>query len=140
VAIIVRAAPTYAFAARNKKTSTSTKSANYDNDWKTEVLTAMRLSTTSRNGTGEIAILARILGNDRGALPTSMARYILNRNFNERDKVRMHELITRNQAGSLSAAEKEELMAYARAGTLLSILKSKARRTLRMRITKRIPS
>jgi hypothetical protein len=37
----------------------------------------------------------------------------------------------RNQDDALSPAEKEELFAYAKAGTLLSILKSRARRVLK---------
>ena len=38
---------------------------------------------------------------------------------------------------ALSAAEKEEFFAYAKAGTLLSILKSKARRTQGIRLETR---
>jgi hypothetical protein len=41
----------------------------------------------------------------------------------------MHDLAVRNQNDELSAAEKEELFAYGKAGTVLSILKSKARRS-----------
>lgn len=42
----------------------------------------------------------------------------------------MHDLAVRNQEDALSAAEKEELLALVKAGDLLAILKSKARRTL----------
>jgi hypothetical protein len=42
----------------------------------------------------------------------------------------MHELARRNQAGELSAEEQDELFAYTKAGTLMSILQSKARRVL----------
>ncbi len=59
-----------------------------------------------------------------------MARHLLTLGFAERDKARMHDLAERNQAGELSPAAREELLAYAKAGTLLSILKSKARRAL----------
>jgi hypothetical protein len=48
----------------------------------------------------------------------------------------MHELALRNQAGELSFVEKEEMLAYAKAGTLLSILKSRARRVLRVKLRK----
>src|SRR5262245_58724896 len=85
------------------------------------------------NCVNEITILARILGNDQGALPASMARYILKRTFSASDKTRMHDLVTRNQDDDLSAVEKEELLAYAKAGTMLSILKSRARCALRMK-------
>lgn len=78
----------------------------------------------------EVSILARIFDDDRGLLPLELARSIVDVEFSERDRARMHDLAVRNQADALSAAEKEELYAFAKAGTLLGILKSKARRTL----------
>ena len=78
----------------------------------------------------EVTILARILGNEGGELPAEQARYLLDLSFTDRDKARMHELAVRNQDDALNAAEKEELHAFGKAGDLLSILKSKARRTL----------
>jgi hypothetical protein len=92
----------------------------------------MKLSTTNGNGLSDVTILARILGNDEGKLPVPMARYILTRSFSEADKARMHDLAVRNQSDALSADEKEELLAYAKAGSLLSILKSRARQVLRI--------
>ena len=91
------------------------------------------MHATAANGAGEteITILARILGNEEGRLPPDMARYILTLGFGERDRARMHDLAVRNQEGALAASEKDELVAYAKAGTLLSILKSRARRVLR---------
>ena len=52
----------------------------------------------------------------------------------------MHDLAVRNQNDELSPSEKEELFAFAKAGTLLSILQSKARRTLKIKLKKRIPT
>jgi hypothetical protein len=49
-------------------------------------------------------------------------------------------LAVRNQHDDLSPAEKEELFAFGKAGDLLSILKSKARRTLRIKPKKRTVS
>jgi hypothetical protein len=57
--------------------------------------------------------------------------------FSERDKARMHDLAVRNQDDALSPSEKEELFAFAKAGTLLSILQPKARRTLKIKLKKR---
>jgi hypothetical protein len=88
-------------------------------------------------GETEVTILARLLGNDRGQLSAEMARYILDLGFSDRDKARMHDLAVRNQEDALSAAEKEELVAFAKAGTLLSILKSKARHTLGIKLENR---
>ena len=45
----------------------------------------------------------------------------------------MHELAIRNQDGLLSPMEKQELFAYAKAGSLLSLLKSRARRVLKIK-------
>ena len=88
----------------------------------------------------EVAILARVLGNGEGPLPPQVARYMLNLGFSDRDKARMHGLAVRNQDDALSAPEKEELLAYAKAGSLVSILKSKARRALQLKPKKRSTS
>ena len=50
---------------------------------------------------------------------------------------RMHDLAVRNQEGALSPAEREELFAFVNAGDLLGILKSKARRTLNIKLKRR---
>ena len=97
-------------------------------------------ATTQHAGETEVTILARILGNERGQLPRDLARYILDLGFSERDKARMHDLVVRNQDDDLTAAEKEELLAFGKAGDLLAILKSKARRTLGVKPKKRTAS
>jgi hypothetical protein len=84
-------------------------------------------------GENEVTILARVLGNDKDRLPRPWARYLLALEFSERDKGRMNELAERNRQGALSATEKEELLGYAKAGCLLGILHSKARRDLKAR-------
>jgi hypothetical protein len=89
------------------------------------------MATTTQNaGETEVTILARVLANERGQLPSDLARYILDLGFSDRDKARMHDLAVRNQDDALSPVEKDELFAFGRAGDLLAILKSKARRTL----------
>jgi hypothetical protein len=91
----------------------------------------MHMSTaTTHPSDNEVTILARFLDSDNGLLPRDVARYILDHQISERDKARMHELAVRNQADALTPAEMEELAAYGKAGDLLAILKSKARRTL----------
>jgi len=97
-------------------------------------------TATTQAGENEVTILARILGNERGQLPIQLARYILDLGFSERDKARMHDLAVRNQDDALTPAEKEELFAFGKAGDLLAILKSKARRTLGVKPKKRITS
>lgn len=97
----------------------------------------MNKVTKNPPGEREVSILARVLVNDRGEIPPGMARYVLGLGFSDRDKARMHDLAVRNQEDALDAGEKEELLAYAKAGSLLSILKSKARRSLKAKTAKR---
>jgi len=91
------------------------------------------MSTTARTSDNEVTILARVFDDERGLLPRDVARALLGVEFSERDKTRMHDLAVRNQEEALSSEEKEELFAFAKAGSLLGILKSKARRTLKIK-------
>lgn len=95
------------------------------------------MSTTARTGDNEVTILARVFDDERGLLPRELARSIVDVDFSDRDKARMHDLAVRNQDDALSPGEKEELYGFAKAGTLLSILQSKARRTLKIKPKKR---
>ncbi|HZV04579.1 MAG TPA: hypothetical protein VE999_05775 [Gemmataceae bacterium] len=96
----------------------------------------MRKPPPEATAQDEVTILARILCNEEGQLPADIARYLLTLGFSEQDNARMHDLAVRNQEGKLSGAEKEELFAYGKAGGLLSLLKSKARRVLGIRLKK----
>jgi hypothetical protein len=95
--------------------------------------------TTHHAGASEVTILARLLGDEQGLLQPALARRLLTIDFRDSDKARMHELAVRNQEDALSAAEKDELLGYAKAGTLLAILKSKARRALKVKPAKSPP-
>ncbi len=97
-------------------------------------------TATTHIGENEVSILARVIDDERGLLPPDLARSIVAVEFGERDKARMHDLAARNQADALTPAEKEELYAFAKAGTLLGILKSKARRTLKIKPKRRTES
>jgi hypothetical protein len=97
----------------------------------------MHTNTTTDS---EVTILARILGNHQDRLPREIARYLLTLGFSDRDKARMHSLAVRNQQDALPPQEKNELLGYAKAGTVLSILKSKARRVLKIKPKKRTAS
>lgn len=87
-------------------------------------------TATPPTGENEVAILARLLVDEEGELPVDLARYLLSLRISDRDRARMHELAVRNQDDALSPAEHEEMHAFAKASTLLSILKSRARRSL----------
>ena len=91
------------------------------------------MSAAARTGDNEVTILARVFDDEHGLLPRELARAIVDVDFSERDKARMHDLAVHNQADTLSPSEKEELYGFAKAGTLLSILQSKARRTLKIK-------
>jgi hypothetical protein len=85
----------------------------------------------------EVAILARLLDKSDGPMPPEVASYILELSPSERDQARMTELAIRNQDDDLSPEEKEELIGFAKATSVLSILKSKARRTLGLKLETR---
>jgi hypothetical protein len=59
------------------------------------------------------------------------ARGILKLEFSDCDLARMHELAVKNQEGTLSTAELEELDNWVKVGDLIAILQSKARKILK---------
>jgi hypothetical protein len=91
----------------------------------------MHATAIERDVPSDAIILARVLGNAEGKLSVPMARHLLSCEFSASDKARMHELAVRNQGDALGPDERDELMAYSKAGTMLSLLKSRARRVLR---------
>jgi hypothetical protein len=97
-------------------------------------------SRASNSGDNEVTILARFLTNGDRPLPKTLARYILDLTISERDKARMHDLVVRNQNDELTPDEKKEMHDFGKAGDVLAILKSKARRTLRVKPRKRTVS
>jgi hypothetical protein len=92
----------------------------------------MRMATHTA-GTSEFAIFARLLSNHKEEMSPRLARYVLTLGFNATEQARMKELATRNQDGGLSAGEHDELMSYVKAGHLLALLHSQARKALKTR-------
>ena len=88
----------------------------------------MSLTQTS---TSETAILSRILEPDKPNLSSAAARAILEFDFSQPDKERMHQLSAKAQEGTLSRKEQVELDNFERVGHLLNIMQSKARRSLK---------
>jgi hypothetical protein len=66
--------------------------------------------------TSDIAIFGRLIQADKGDLARGLARYLLTLGFGEADQARMRDLAARNQEGAASAAEREELDGYVKAG------------------------
>lgn len=79
----------------------------------------------------EVAILGRLFVNGQAELTPERARFLLELGFSEEDQARMAELTVLNQAGNLTDEEHDELLGFAKAGCLLGILQSRARRVLR---------
>ncbi len=85
------------------------------------------------DATSEIAIFGRLIKPDKTDLSRELAQYILTLGFGKKDQNRMSALAQRNQDGSLSSDDKAELDHFVKAGHLLALLHSKARRTLNSR-------
>ena len=82
-------------------------------------------------GTTDAAIFGRLLEHDRAEMTPALARYVLSLGFDDTDQVRMRNLAERNQLGELSSLEHDELMSFVKAGHLLALLHSKARKSLK---------
>jgi hypothetical protein len=80
----------------------------------------------------EAEIWERII-HPRGDMSRETAGRILELEFTDEDRARMHTLAERNRRGELSDEEADELDHYCRVGTLLSVLKARARRVLKSR-------
>jgi hypothetical protein len=76
------------------------------------------------------AIWNRLLRPERNDMSPEAARYFLKLAFDQQDLDRMHELTDKNQAGDLSADERDELNAYRRIGLELDLLQAKASRAV----------
>jgi hypothetical protein len=81
----------------------------------------------------EVAIFGRLLNIDKNDISKDLARHLLTLGFEEEDQRRMADLAERNQQGKLSIDEQHELANYVKAGHLLALLHSKARKLLKQR-------
>jgi hypothetical protein len=75
-------------------------------------------------------ILEGLIDPDQGSFSTDFAEYVLKMRFSEDRAAQYEALAEKNQQGTLTDTEREELEAFVTANTLLIILKSKARRSL----------
>ena len=87
------------------------------------------METTYANS--DLAILDRVVAPERPDLPPDVAQGFLRLSFPEDDRRRMNELAEKARLGTLTADEQAETDSYERVGHLLSLLKSKARRSLK---------
>ncbi len=87
----------------------------------------------SHAGTSEVAIFSRILEPGKATLSAAAARAILALNFSSADAERIRELSAKAQQGTLDPDDQTEIDNYERVGHILSLMKSKARRSLKSR-------
>ena len=86
-------------------------------------------SPTARS---EAAIWERIV-HPSGPMTREVAQHIVDLEFSDDERQRMHELAERNRAGTLAPGDDEELDNFCRVGSTLSLLKSRARQVLKSR-------
>jgi hypothetical protein len=79
----------------------------------------------------QAAILARVIQPGRDDLSATAARAFLKFEFTPEDRERMHDLAVKNQAGTLTEGERDELLGYIRIGRFLDIITAKARLSLK---------
>ena len=76
-------------------------------------------------------ILKRVIRPDKPTLTEDVAREFLAYRFDDEDRERMRELSERARQGTLTPEEEMEADGYERVGSLIGILQSKARQSLR---------
>ncbi len=89
---------------------------------------------TAPIGTSEVAIFGRVLEPDQATLSVAAAEAILELGSKQADKDRMAELSAKAREGTLSSEEQAEINNYEKVGHLLSLMKSKARRSVRLHL------
>ena len=87
----------------------------------------MSISTPSH----EVEILARTIRPDNADLSDDAARSLLALKLTDGDRDRVNGLLAKAREGALTAEERSELDDYERVASLLEILQSKARLSLR---------
>jgi hypothetical protein len=79
----------------------------------------------------EVMILSKVFLRNGAGLTRDQARYLVGLGFSDEDKGRMRELARKNREGEISPDELHELDSYVKAGDLLAIPQSKARKLLK---------
>ncbi|MEX2120944.1 MAG: hypothetical protein WD847_15240 [Pirellulales bacterium] len=82
------------------------------------------------NTVTEADILAAVIAPERPTLTPDVARSLLDLQFSDEQVRRMHALLEKNNAGTLTDLERLEMERYARVGNFLSLMQAKARLSL----------
>ena len=87
----------------------------------------MNFITTSN----EAEILSRVIAPEEPTLPPDTAQIFLTFDFRKEDRERMNRLAEKAREGALTTEEQAEIDCYERVGHFLSLLRSKARISLK---------
>ena len=79
----------------------------------------------------ESDILADVIAPGQGDLTVEVAESVLGWKFTRKAATRMNQLADRNNKGTITAQERQELEKYLRVGSLINILQAKARLSLK---------
>ena len=79
----------------------------------------------------EAALLARSIHPERDDLSQEAAKALLHIGLEPEDLDKLHMLVTKNQAGALTATEKADLESYLRVSSFFDLMHAKARRSLK---------
>ena len=79
----------------------------------------------------EVAILSRVIHNDKTPLGPEAAKALLALDFPPEDQQRMRTLSDKLAAGTLLAEERAEMQSYTRVTHILALLQARARHVLR---------
>lgn len=85
------------------------------------------------NTTTEVNVWEMILRPHFGQMTPQTAKAILAMSIPENERLRMKALLAKAKAGTLTREESLDLDEYERAGNMLSVLKAKARRILKLK-------
>jgi hypothetical protein len=85
----------------------------------------------SQSTLSESDILAEVIAADVGDLSPDVAQSLLRWKFTDRAVARMTELADRNNKGTITLPQREDLEKYLRVGSLLNIVQAKARLSLK---------
>ena len=85
------------------------------------------MSTTT---VSEGDILEDLIVPDRPDLPPEAARAILELRFNEAAQMRIRELLDKNNLGTITVEERDELEKYLRVGQFVDLMQAKAQLSL----------
>ena len=79
----------------------------------------------------ESAILSRVVGPENPSFTPAVARSILDLRFSDADTTRMNELAAKARNGALNEEEESQLHGYLFVGSMVDLMHSKARLSLR---------